>query len=107
MELGARAKLLLLLWTTCYRLAPAGGLSGYTSVIEVTNGGPWGDWAWPEMCPDGFFASGFSIKVRARACVVEGSEIRWAAEPRMAIPRLLSLPRRWSPLKGFLATTQL
>ncbi|XP_074076775.1 vitelline membrane outer layer protein 1 homolog [Macrotis lagotis] len=35
----------------------------YTAVIEVSNGGPWGDWTWPEMCPDGFFASGFSLKV--------------------------------------------
>ncbi|XP_074167802.1 vitelline membrane outer layer protein 1 homolog [Sminthopsis crassicaudata] len=35
----------------------------YTAVIEVPNGGPWGEWTWPEMCPDGFFASGFSLKV--------------------------------------------
>ncbi|XP_003996201.1 vitelline membrane outer layer protein 1 homolog [Felis catus] len=65
MDKGASAKLLLLLlpWATCYGHATADHLSGYTSVIEVTNGGPWGDWAWPEMCPDGFFASGFSLKV--------------------------------------------
>ncbi|XP_028911246.1 vitelline membrane outer layer protein 1 homolog [Ornithorhynchus anatinus] len=35
----------------------------YTTVIEVANGGPWGEWAWPEMCPQGFVASGFSLKV--------------------------------------------
>ncbi|CAK7317281.1 Vitelline membrane outer layer protein 1 homolog [Vulpes lagopus] len=64
MERGAAAKLLLLvlLWGTCCGPAQADHLSEYTSVIEVTNGGPWGDWAWPEMCPDGFFASGFSLK---------------------------------------------
>lgn len=59
MERGAGATLLLLLWATW-----AVGSSRYT--IEVTNGGPWGDWAWPERCPDGLFAIGFSIKVRAQ-----------------------------------------
>ncbi|XP_032124616.1 vitelline membrane outer layer protein 1 homolog isoform X1 [Sapajus apella] len=69
MELGARAKLLLLLLlllllqATCFTCAQADEQNGYTAVIEVTNGGPWGDWAWPEMCPQGFFASGFSLKV--------------------------------------------
>nr|XP_006217628.1 vitelline membrane outer layer protein 1 homolog isoform X1 [Vicugna pacos] len=64
MELGAGAKLLLLLlWATYGRHARADGLGGYTSAIRVTNGGPWGDWAWPEMCPEGFFARGFSLKV--------------------------------------------
>uniref|UniRef100_A0A8D1L4F5 Vitelline membrane outer layer protein 1 homolog n=1 Tax=Sus scrofa TaxID=9823 RepID=A0A8D1L4F5_PIG len=64
MKPGTGAKLLLLLlWAACGKCARADGPSGYTSVIEVTNGGPWGDWAWPEMCPDGFFASGFSLKV--------------------------------------------
>lgn len=67
MKQGAGDKLLFLLWATCCRRALANGPSGYKSVIEVTNGGPWGDWAWPEMCPDGFFASGFSIKVGAQA----------------------------------------
>lgn len=33
-------------------------------VITVSNGGPWGDWAWPEMCPKGFYASGVSFKVQ-------------------------------------------
>ncbi|XP_012515338.1 PREDICTED: vitelline membrane outer layer protein 1 homolog isoform X2 [Propithecus coquereli] len=63
MERGAGAKLLLLLCVTCCRRAQADGPSGYTSVIEVTNGGPWGEWAWPEMCPVGSVASGFSLKV--------------------------------------------
>lgn len=68
MKPGMGAKLLLLLlWAACGKCTRADGPSGYTSVIEVTNGGPWGDWAWPEMCPDGFFASGFSLKVGAQA----------------------------------------
>ncbi|KAM6332831.1 vitelline membrane outer layer protein 1 homolog [Podargus strigoides] len=33
------------------------------AVITVSNGGPWGDWAWPEMCPKGSHASGVSFKV--------------------------------------------
>ncbi|XP_054946628.1 LOW QUALITY PROTEIN: vitelline membrane outer layer protein 1 homolog [Physeter macrocephalus] len=63
MERGAGAKLLLLLWATCFGRARADASSGCTLVIEVTSGRPWGDWAWPEMCPDGFFDSGFSLKV--------------------------------------------
>ncbi|KAM6163999.1 vitelline membrane outer layer protein 1 homolog [Rhynchocyon petersi] len=60
---GAWAELLLLLWATRWGQARAGDLRSFSSVIEVTNGGPWGEWAWPEMCPDGFFAGGFSLKV--------------------------------------------
>uniref|UniRef100_A0A2K5YCY3 Vitelline membrane outer layer 1 homolog n=2 Tax=Mandrillus leucophaeus TaxID=9568 RepID=A0A2K5YCY3_MANLE len=66
MEPGRRAKLLplvLLLQATPFTCAQGDGWNGYPAVIEVTNGGPWGDWASPEMCPDGFFASGFSLKV--------------------------------------------
>ncbi|XP_036308345.1 vitelline membrane outer layer protein 1 homolog isoform X2 [Pipistrellus kuhlii] len=63
MERGAGARLLLLLWAACCWHARAVGSSRYT--IGVTNGGPWGDWAWPEMCPDGLFTIGFSIKVEA------------------------------------------
>ncbi|XP_065494311.1 vitelline membrane outer layer protein 1 homolog [Caloenas nicobarica] len=40
-------------------------------VIAVSNGGPWGDWAWPEMCPKGFCASGVSFKVEAPQGVVK------------------------------------
>ena len=49
-----------------------------SSLIALEN--PWGDWAWPEMCPDGFFASGFSLKVGTHASVSEGTP-----EPRVAV----------------------
>ncbi|NXE30939.1 VMO1 protein, partial [Ardeotis kori] len=32
-------------------------------VIAVSSGAPWGDWAWPEMCPEGSYASGVSFRV--------------------------------------------
>ena len=35
----------------------------YKSVLTVTNGERFGDWTWPEMCPEGFFAVGFSVRV--------------------------------------------
>ncbi|XP_009459356.1 PREDICTED: vitelline membrane outer layer protein 1 homolog [Nipponia nippon] len=41
------------------------------SVITVSNGGPWGDWAWPETCPKGSYASGVSFKVEAPQGVME------------------------------------
>ncbi|XP_060936562.1 vitelline membrane outer layer protein 1 homolog isoform X2 [Limanda limanda] len=35
----------------------------YTSVLTVTNGQQYGTWRWPVMCPDQYFAVGFSIRV--------------------------------------------
>ncbi|KAM4581618.1 vitelline membrane outer layer protein 1 homolog [Odontesthes bonariensis] len=35
----------------------------YRSVLTVSNGERFGDWTWPEMCPEGFFAIGFSVRV--------------------------------------------
>ncbi|XP_053287666.1 vitelline membrane outer layer protein 1 homolog [Pleuronectes platessa] len=35
----------------------------YTSLLTVTNGQQWGTWSWPEMCPDQYFAIGFSTRV--------------------------------------------
>lgn len=62
MERSAGVKLLLL-WATCFGHTQ---VNGFMPVIEVTNGGPWGDWAWPDLCPIGFFANGFSLKVSAQ-----------------------------------------
>ncbi|XP_037532636.1 vitelline membrane outer layer protein 1 homolog [Nematolebias whitei] len=33
------------------------------SEMTVTNGERFGNWTWPEMCPDHFFAVGFSVRV--------------------------------------------
>ncbi|XP_062255348.1 vitelline membrane outer layer protein 1 homolog [Platichthys flesus] len=38
----------------------------YTSVLTVTNGQRWGTWRGPEMCPDQYFAVGFSTRVEAK-----------------------------------------
>lgn len=37
----------------------------YTSVLSAANGGTFGDWTWPEMCPETFYAVGFSLRVKA------------------------------------------
>ncbi|CAL8247677.1 unnamed protein product [Lota lota] len=37
----------------------------YSSVISVPNGEQFGNWTWPEMCPETFFAVGFSIRVES------------------------------------------
>uniref|UniRef100_F7CRS6 Vitelline membrane outer layer 1 homolog n=1 Tax=Ornithorhynchus anatinus TaxID=9258 RepID=F7CRS6_ORNAN len=35
----------------------------FYSTIEVSNGGPWGSWTWVDMCPEGSYAIGYSLKV--------------------------------------------
>ncbi|XP_036395738.1 vitelline membrane outer layer protein 1 homolog [Megalops cyprinoides] len=35
----------------------------YSSVLTVQNGEQFGNWTWPEMCPEGFYAVGFSLRV--------------------------------------------
>ncbi|XP_074840623.1 vitelline membrane outer layer protein 1 homolog [Carettochelys insculpta] len=35
----------------------------YYNAINVSNGGPWGTWTWLDMCPEHYYAMGFSIKV--------------------------------------------
>uniref|UniRef100_A0A8C4W449 Vitelline membrane outer layer protein 1 homolog n=1 Tax=Gopherus evgoodei TaxID=1825980 RepID=A0A8C4W449_9SAUR len=35
----------------------------YYSSINVSNGGPWGTWTWIDMCPEHFYAMGYSVKM--------------------------------------------
>ncbi|XP_041650437.1 vitelline membrane outer layer protein 1 homolog [Cheilinus undulatus] len=35
----------------------------YKSVLSVTNGGPWGEWNSADMCPENYYAVGFSLRV--------------------------------------------
>ncbi|XP_033836381.1 vitelline membrane outer layer protein 1 homolog [Periophthalmus magnuspinnatus] len=37
----------------------------YSSILTVTNGEQFGNWTWPEMCPENFFAVGFSVRVES------------------------------------------
>lgn len=95
MEFQAEAKLLLLLLWAIHCGHAYIRVERYASIIDVTNGGTWGDWTWPEMCPDGYFASGFSIKVKVQYWVLKDRDIGWIAELRMAIatePHFCSLP---------------
>ncbi|XP_073727816.1 LOW QUALITY PROTEIN: vitelline membrane outer layer protein 1 homolog [Misgurnus anguillicaudatus] len=39
------------------------GLRSYRSRLQVQNGMFWGTWGQREMCPDGMYAAGFSLKV--------------------------------------------
>ncbi|XP_030645796.1 vitelline membrane outer layer protein 1 homolog [Chanos chanos] len=39
------------------------GATGYYSVLSVTNGQSWGDWDSKEMCPSGYYATGFSLRI--------------------------------------------
>lgn len=38
----------------------------YKSLLTVSNGERFGTWTWPEMCPESFFAVGFSVRVKQR-----------------------------------------
>ncbi|XP_070823065.1 vitelline membrane outer layer protein 1 homolog [Chaetodon trifascialis] len=38
----------------------------YRSLLTVNNGERFGNWTWPEMCPDSFFAVGFSVRVEPK-----------------------------------------
>lgn len=47
----------------------------YESILTVTNGERFGDWTWPEMCPEGFYATGFSIRVQAQTPAHTGAPL--------------------------------
>ncbi|RVE63102.1 hypothetical protein OJAV_G00165170 [Oryzias javanicus] len=38
----------------------------YRSELNVTNGERFGTWTWPEMCPENYFAVGFSVRVESK-----------------------------------------
>lgn len=40
-------------------------LRNYTSILTVPNGEQFGIWMWSEMCPENFYAVGFSLRVTA------------------------------------------
>ncbi|KAF1673858.1 hypothetical protein FQV07_0010013, partial [Pygoscelis papua] len=81
------------------------------SVIAVFGGGPWGDWAWLEMCPKCSYASGINFKVEAPQGVMEDdtalSGIRLCCSrsrglhslllphPLASAPTISSPPSRW------------
>ncbi|KAG9266126.1 hypothetical protein AMEX_G20631 [Astyanax mexicanus] len=50
---------LLLVCFGCY----TEGQRPIKSTLTVPNGAPWGEWAQKEMCPKGYYAAGFSLKV--------------------------------------------
>uniref|UniRef100_A0A665UGQ6 Vitelline membrane outer layer 1 homolog n=1 Tax=Echeneis naucrates TaxID=173247 RepID=A0A665UGQ6_ECHNA len=47
----------------------------YTSVLTVSNGERFGNWTWPELCPDTFFAVGFSIRVESNQYGVDDTAL--------------------------------
>ncbi|CAL8287879.1 unnamed protein product [Merluccius merluccius] len=47
----------------------------YSSVINVPNGEKFGKWMWPEMCPDTFFAVGFSIRVESNQYALDDTAL--------------------------------
>uniref|UniRef100_A0A8C0ANM9 Uncharacterized protein n=1 Tax=Buteo japonicus TaxID=224669 RepID=A0A8C0ANM9_9AVES len=56
--LGGQVLLLLVGLAGTARAGAGPGWEGY--VIAMSNRG---DWAWPEMCPKGFYTSGVSFKL--------------------------------------------
>ncbi|XP_056142028.1 vitelline membrane outer layer protein 1 homolog [Lampris incognitus] len=47
----------------------------YSSILTVPNGGQFGNWTWPEMCPDNFFAIGFSLRVEPNQYVQDDTAL--------------------------------
>uniref|UniRef100_A0A8C6NM67 Vitelline membrane outer layer 1 homolog n=1 Tax=Nothobranchius furzeri TaxID=105023 RepID=A0A8C6NM67_NOTFU len=48
-----------------FRAGTAFNSRQYRSVLTVSNGEQFGNWTWPEMCPENFFAVGFSVRVES------------------------------------------
>ncbi|XP_034552980.1 vitelline membrane outer layer protein 1 homolog [Notolabrus celidotus] len=47
------------------RVGTAFNSRDYRSLLVVSNGEQFGNWTWPEMCPDKFYAVGFSLRVES------------------------------------------
>lgn len=52
--------------TVLQRAGTAFNGRSYRSMLTVGNGEQFGNWTWPEMCPDTFYAVGFSLRVKTQ-----------------------------------------
>ncbi|KAF5888952.1 vitelline membrane outer layer protein 1, partial [Clarias magur] len=41
------------------------GLRNYSSILTVPNGEKFGIWMWSELCPENFYATGFSLRIES------------------------------------------
>ncbi|KAJ8354469.1 hypothetical protein SKAU_G00220360 [Synaphobranchus kaupii] len=47
----------------------------YQSYLTVPNGEQFGNWTWPEMCPEGFYAEGFSLRVEPKQYALDDTAL--------------------------------
>ncbi|XP_041649440.1 vitelline membrane outer layer protein 1 homolog [Cheilinus undulatus] len=47
----------------------------YRSVLNVTNGGKFGQWKWDDTCPVNYFAIGFSLRVESSQGIVDDTTL--------------------------------
>lgn len=59
----------------------------YESILNVTNGEKFGDWTWPEMCPENFYAVGFSLRVNTHT----GVHLVWEEKVTLTQTMILQL----------------